>query len=314
MLHARHRLVAMACVAAWLLTACGPGVTPVTPGPTTTPYPSGPPTARPSATPSPTATPFPSPTALAYLDDMTAILAATSGVDGARIAYDDRLRGIDGRSGRDPDDRHGRVHNRRGPSVPGGDGHVRRRIGHAWRSSRTASSCTCGAMPSRALDPKGRWIRVDTTSKHPNAAAFSGALIPADRPVGRARTTSWARRPRPRTSPPRPSDGEPVRRIRLQLDLDTAVAASRRRRAGLPAHRRPRPCAGRASHRHSRPTCGSTTPTGSAASATGSTSAAPSAAARWSCPTTCRTSASTSRWRSRTAKDTVDIETLDLTP
>lgn len=217
----RQRLASVACVAAWLVAACGSAGTPATPAPTTTPQPSARPTAPPTPSPVPPPTATPAPTVPAYLDDLQGILAATVGVGNARIAYDI---GFDGSTAA-PD----------GPLISGAGEFA---IGETQqaRMDMDMSAAGLGKLEViqdgvivymrgdafKAWDPKGRWIRVDTTSDHPNAAAFSGTMSQQTDPWAALYYLLGATAP-PEVLGPDTIDGEPVRKLRLQLDLDTAV-------------------------------------------------------------------------------------------
>ena len=217
----RHRLASAAWLAALLVAACGSAAQPSTPAPTATPQPTSPPASPPipSPIPSPTATPVP--TIPAYLDDLEAIVAATVGVGNARMAYEIGFEG----SSAAPDG-----------TLISGSGEFATGETQQARIDMDMSAAGLGKLEViqdgvivymrgdafKAWDPNGRWIRVDTTSDHPNAAAFSGALSQQTDPWAALYYLLGA------TAPPEVLEtdtigGEPVRKLRLQLDLDAAV-------------------------------------------------------------------------------------------
>jgi hypothetical protein len=214
----RHRLAA-ACAVAWLVATCG-SAAPASVEPTSTPSPP-PPTATPVPTSSPAPTPTPAPTIPAYLDDLGRILAATTGVGSARIDYEIGFEG----SSAAPD----------GPLMSGGGEFV---VGDQTlaRIDMDMTAAGLGRMEViqdgdifwmrsdafKTLDPEGRWIRVDSTSDHPNAAAFSSSLTQQADPWAAMYYLMGATAP-PETLEPDTIDGEPVRHLGLRLHMDAAV-------------------------------------------------------------------------------------------
>ena len=221
----RYRLASVAWVAALLVAACGSAAQPSTLVSTATPQPSAPPTAppTPSPVPPPIATPAPTPipTLPAYLDDLAGILAATVGVGNARIAYEIGFEG----SSAAPDG-----------TLVSGSGEFA--VGETQRARLDMDMSAAGlgkleviqddviiymrGDAFKTLVPDGRWIRVDTTSDHPNAVAFSGSLSQQTDPWAALYYLLGATAP-PEVLEPGTIDGEAVRHLQLQLDLDTAV-------------------------------------------------------------------------------------------
>ena len=153
---------------------------------------------------------------------MAAILAATSGVGGARIAYEIGFEG----SSAAPD----------GTLMSGSGGFTTGETPRA-RLDMDMSAAGMGMVEViqdgvivyvrgdafKVWDPKGRWIRVDTTSKHPNAVAVSGSLSQQTDPWASLSYLLGATAP-PEVLEPETIVGEAVRHLRLQLDFDTAIA------------------------------------------------------------------------------------------
>jgi hypothetical protein len=158
----------------------------------------------------------------AYLEDLQAILAATSGVGSARIAYEI---GFDGSSAA-PDG-----------ALMSGTGEFATGVDPRARIDMDMSAAGLGKLDViqdgdilymkgdafKALDPAGRWIRIDITSDHPNAVAFSDSLSQSTDPwasLGLLLGVSEA----PTVLASDTIDGDPVRHLRFRTDLDQAVA------------------------------------------------------------------------------------------
>lgn len=226
----RHRLVAATCAVSFALAACGSAPPSATvPSATAPSSPSA--TAAPSPTVAPPAEPTPaaSPSLPAYLDDLQAVLAATAGVGSARIAYEI---GFDGSTAA-PD---GALMSGSGEFVTGDEPRARIDMDMSAAGLGRLDVIQNGDImymkgdAFKALDPAGRWIRIDTTSDHPNAVAFSTSLSQSTDPWASLGFLLGAN-DAPTVLASDTIGGDPVRHLRFRADLDQAVerapAASR---------------------------------------------------------------------------------------
>jgi hypothetical protein len=214
----RCRLVAAACVVGCVLAACG-SAAPSLNGPS----PTAPPSPAATAAPSPTLVPSPAavPSLPAYLEDLQALLVATTGVGSARIAYEI---GLDGSSAA-PD---GALMSGTGDFATGDQPLARIDMDMSAAGLGKLNVIQDGDMlymkgdAFKALDPAGRWIRVDSTSDHPNAVAFSGTLAQQSDPWA-AMYYLLGATAAPETLAPDTIDGTSVRHLGFRVDMDAAI-------------------------------------------------------------------------------------------